>query len=669
MASLEEKRLAAKRLYAKSLTAKPQQPVATPEPMTDFGPAAGFDAREWQEQNSLIADPATNQSIINDIFGMLHGAQNTATAGYAPEIGAAVSAPFARNEGEGLGEAYQRLLQGNREASNEAEGKSPVGTAIGSVLGLGPAMKATGMVEQGIRDVLPGAGGLLNRIAAAAGAGGLTGAAWNPGEDMSRLGNAAIGMGVGGLAETASGLFSAAKKAFFPSKEDIGKATAQRVFGDLNDLSGGEMAPEALIAARQGLGDQAIVADLHPNLQQSVSAAIANRADPKAAGNLIKTAQSRNTDEMAMDALSQGLGTEKPRFVAAQETQQALQVLGKKHQEIVAEMDATSVIPTKEILDKLTETFGKAPIGPKGNAYNALLKSVGIKSGENANLKGDLKPSDLIDIKQQIDGMLDNLSNNFTSPPADKGTRANLVAMRRDISDRLSAISPQYAGLNKAYGGEFEFARARELGEKLVSNATKQTVDDFKQEFNDLSKSGQQAFREGAGYALFQKAQASGGGAALKAMTKNAAQRDALNTVFGEAVSDKLVEQASNIATMFQTNEMIAAMQGKAAASASEITNSTNPIGSILDVASAGAMGIGGHLLGGAAQGALRRTGMGLSNAGRAQVNTSLVNLGAKQGTGADDALRDLYHYMYQQMRPVGANPAVPLLAGANQQR
>lgn len=656
MASIDEKRLQAKRLYAAQLAAQSTQPDRSAE-MQNI-------AQDFIDANRKAAE----DFAVSATYGL----GNALTGGYSAEAGAAVTAPFVylgkllKGEDASLPDEYARIRDTEKQAQNAATNQSPEASAVGMALGLGPVSKGAGLVQEGLEQSLPLAGSAVNRILAGTGAGSLTGAAWNPGEGQTRTTNALIGGVFGGTAEALLSSFRAIKQALWPSTADIKGAAAEHVFGRLNDLSGGELTPEALAAARQQAGPDAIVADLHPLLRQTVGSAIVNGADSEAVKKLVVAAKTRDPEAQAFDAIQSTLGTEKSRYVSAQEQQDNLKALGAYYNHIVEEMDRLTTIPTAAATKVVAEAFGEHPGGAKRAAANKIYDFIGTKAEGNAAIKGDLKPSDAIALKQELDGMIDGLDNDMMATTVDKGTRANLVAVRNKINDGLKNISEDYKTITSMYGGEFEQIRARTLGEKLMSNPSKQSVADLRHEYDQFSTAAQTSFMEGAGYSLFLKSQAARDNiAATSKLTGNASYREALNTVFGEAKADKLVSEANRVSNMFETNTFIDAMTGKAAQDATK-TSGASPTTLYGDLATAVATAASGNMLGGAFMGSTRRTGAALTNAGRRQVDTELVGLGAAQGQDADAQLADLYKYFRQEVLGAPANAGVPVVAGQN---
>lgn len=624
-----------------------------------------------------IFDPSKDTPGGRAMEAAAQGLGQALTFGHGSQIAAGVLAPISylvkklRGGGDEstLAQEYSQIKGASDAATKEVMDKSPIGSAIGLALGIsGPVAEGAGLMEQGarsvIKDVAPNLPGWVNRVGAATGTGALLGGAQHAESEGDRAVNATVGGAAGGIFQSLFDAFHGVRRTLNPTPDEVKQKAAKTVFNDLNDITGGQITPETLAQTRREMGSAAMVADLNPALRSTIGSTIANGADPKAAGALVKAAATRNPNEMAWDAITQTLGTEKPRFVNQQEHKAALDQLGTNFKAIVKSMDDQFTVPSADVLKAVDDAFGSNPIGGKRTASNQVLEAIGIKATNEPS--GDLLPSDVLEIRQMLDNMIDHASDPMQATAFEKGARANLVQARNSINNMLRDLSPQYAGISRAYSGEFELERARQLGEKLISSPTKQSVEDLRNEFDQFSKAGQQAFREGAGYALFTKAQGSEGLKAATKMTGAPSYREALNTVFGEAKADKFIQQTQTIAEMFKTNNVIEAMKQGRAANLTDVGGRHNPIGQAMDIATAVATGSTGHQFGGAFMGSARRAGAGLTSGAQRAVNTELATLGAQQGLGADEALNSLYDYLRRDMlgqTPVNAGlPATTIL-------
>lgn len=492
------------------------------------------------------------------------------TLGFADEIAGALQAPFTRQPGESLGDAYTRGRDVYRSGVESYQQEQPIGAAVAQ----GAASLPLGMLNIG-RSIAPQAGPVLRSI----GAGGLFGAVAGAGEANTPEDIAQQALTSGLTSAVLGGTTEGVMKAVRPVAGVV-KAQAGRIIPEgLRDLVGGSSVdlarrrvaqamlrdgatPDQVAARMSKLGDDAILAEsagYNTRDLLDTMATLPGRTK-NYTEDLIRTRQSQRGGRIA-GAAQQQLSPTGARLADSVES-------------LIAKRDADAT-PLYEQLKTVTVTLDDdlKQILDASKKLGAFARAEKISTGlrepftlQNFQKQTDVAMTDLDKVKRGIDDIISSKSATNDRGEINEFGRS-VVKLKQDFLKRLddATVDPDtgsslYKSARNAYAGPSALITAAELGRTVLNKpaATIRTL------VKDMSDSELESFRVGAYEGLRDLAGTQSGQTRLLNMWKEPATQERLKEIFPSERSYR--EFASNVAAEARKKEIQSVGRGSGTA-------------------------------------------------------------------------------------------------------
>lgn len=492
------------------------------------------------------------------------------TLGFADEIAGALQAPFTRQQGESLGDAYTRGRDVYRSGVQSYQQEQPIGSAVAQ----GAASLPLGMLNLG-RQMLPQVGPVMRSI----GAGGLFGAVSGAGEAETVQQIPQQALQTGATSAVLGGATEGAMKVVRPVasmvKTQAGRAIPEAIKGLVGgssvDIARNRVAqamlrdgatPDQVIARMSKLGDDAILAE----------SAGYNTRDLLDTMATLPGRTKNYTEELIRQRQSQRGGR------IANAAQQQLSPTGARLADSVEslitkrDVDATPLYnqlktvtvtlddDLKQILDAANKlgAFGRAE-----KISTGLREPFSLKDFKKAT---DASMTDLDKVKRGIDDIISSKSATNDRGEINEFGRS-VVSLKQDLLKRLdeATIDPDtgaslYKSARNAYAGPSALISAAELG-RTVLNKPAATI---KTLVKDMSDSELESFRVGAYEGLRDLAGTQSGQTRLLNMWKEPATQERLKEIFPSERAFRVF--ASDVAAEARKKEIQSVGRGSATA-------------------------------------------------------------------------------------------------------
>jgi hypothetical protein len=460
------------------------------------------------------------------------------TLGFADELAGIFQAPFIRQQGESLGDAYTRGRDVYRSGVESYQQEMPIGSAVAQ----GVASLPLGMLNIG-RSVAPQAGPVLRSI----GAGGLFGAVAGAGEaeSVEQIPEQALTTGATSavLGGTTEGVMKVARPVAGVIKSQAGRMIPEglREFtgGSSVDLARRRVAqamlrdgasPDQVTARMAKLGDDAILAEsagYNTRDLLDTMATLPGRTK-NYTEDLIRQRQAQRGGRLATSAQQQ-LSPTGARLADSVES-----LITKR------DVDAT---PLYNQLKTVTITLDDdlKQILDSAKKLGAFARAEKISTGlrepfrlQNFQKQTDVAMTDLDKVKRGIDDIISSKSATNDRGEINEFGRS-VVKLKQDFLKRLddATVDPDtgaslYKSARNAYAGPSALISAAELG-RTVINKPAATVRAL---VKDMSDSELESFRVGAYEGLRELAGTQPGQTKLLNMWKEPATQERLKEIF-----------------------------------------------------------------------------------------------------------------------------------------
>lgn len=460
------------------------------------------------------------------------------TLGFADEIAGALQAPFIRQQGESLGDAYGRGRDVYRSGVESYQQEQPIGSAVAQ----GAASLPLGMLNLG-RSIAPQAGPVLRSI----GAGGLFGAVAGAGEAKTPEEIAQKALTSGVTSAVLGGTTEGVMKAVRPVAGAV-KAQAGRMIPEgLRGLAGGSSvdlarrrvaqamlrdgsSPDQVAARMAKLGDDAILAEsagFNTRDLLDTMATLPGRTK-NYTEDLIRTRQSQRGGRIA-DSAQQQLSPTGARLADSVES-------------LIAKRDADAT-PLYNQLKTVSITLDDdlKQILDASKKLGAFARAEKISTGlrepfslQNFQKQTDVAMTDLDKVKRGIDDIISSKSATNDRGEINEFGRS-VVKLKQDLLKRLddATVDPDtgvslYKVTRNAYAGPSALISAAELGRTVLNKpaATIRTL------VKDMSDSELESFRVGAYEGLRDLAGTQSGQTRLLNMWGEPATKERLKEIF-----------------------------------------------------------------------------------------------------------------------------------------
>lgn len=492
------------------------------------------------------------------------------TFNFADEIAGALQAPFIRQPGESLGDAYTRGRDVYRSGVESYQKEQPIGSAVAK----GAASLPFGMLNLG-RSIAPQAGPVLRSI----GAGGLFGAVAGAGEASTPEDIAQQALTSGLTSAVLGGATEGLMKAVRPVAGVV-KAQAGRIIPEgLRDLVGGSSvdlarrrvaqamlrdgaSPDQITARMAKLGDDAILAEsagYNTRDLLDTMATLPGRTK-NYTEDLIRQRQAQRGGRLATSAQQQ-LSPTGARLADSVES-----LIAKRNADATPLYEQLKTVTVtldddlKQILDasKKLGAFGRAEKISTGLREPFAL--------QNFQKQTDVAMTDLDKVKRGIDDIISGKSATNDRGEINEFGRS-VVKLKQDLLKRLddATVDPDtgvslYKNARNAYAGPSALISAAELGRTVLNKpaATVRTL------VKDMSDSELESFRVGAYEGLRDLAGTQSGQTRLLNMWKEPATQERLKEIFPSERSYR--EFASNVAAEARKKEIQSVGRGSGTA-------------------------------------------------------------------------------------------------------
>jgi hypothetical protein len=460
------------------------------------------------------------------------------TFNFADELAGVVQAPFIRQQGESLGDAYTRGRDVYRSGVESYQQEMPIGSAVAQ----GAASLPLGMLSLG-RSIAPQAGPVVRSI----GAGGLFGAVAGAGEAKTPEDIAQQALTSGATSAVLGGGTELGMKIMRPVAGAV-KAQAGRMIPEsLRELTGGSSVdlarrrvaqamlrdgatPDQVTARMAKLGDDAILAEsagYNTRDLLDTMATLPGRTK-NYTENLIRQRQAQRGGRLATSAQQQ-LSPTGARLADSVES-----LMTKRDVEATPLYNQLKTVNValdddlKEILDAANKlgAFGRA----KQISYG-LREPFTLKDFNKVN---DAAMPDLDKVKRGLDDIIGGKSALNDKGEINEFGRS-VIKLKQDFLKRLDDATADpdtgaslYKNARNAYAGPSALISAAELGRTVINKpaATVRTL------VKDMSDSELESFRVGAYEGLRELAGTQSGQTRLLNMWKEPATQERLKEIF-----------------------------------------------------------------------------------------------------------------------------------------
>jgi len=492
------------------------------------------------------------------------------TLGFADELAGIVQAPFIRQQGESLGDAYTRGRDVYRSGVESYQQEQPIGAAVAQ----GAASLPLGMLNIG-RSIAPQAGPVLRSI----GAGGLFGAVAGAGEASTPEDIPQQALTSGLTSAVLGGTTEGVMKAVRPVAGVV-KAQAGRIIPEgLRDLVGGSSVdlarrrvaqamlrdgatPDQVTARMSKLGDDAILAESAGYNTRDLLDTMATL--PGRTKNyteqLIRQRQTQRGSRIAESAQQQlsPSGARLADSVESLMTRRDVEATPLYNQ--LRTVNVALDDDLKEILDasKKLGAFARAE-----KISTGLREPFTLQNFQKAT---DVAMTDLDKVKRGLDDIINGKSATNERGDFNEFGRS-VIKLKQDYLKRLDdlTVDPDtgvslYKGARNAYAGPSALISAAELGRTVLNKpaATVRTLT------KDMSDSELESFRVGAYEGLRDLAGTQSGQTRLLNMWKEPATQERLKEIFPSERSYR--EFASNVAAEARKKEIQSVGRGSGTA-------------------------------------------------------------------------------------------------------
>jgi len=492
------------------------------------------------------------------------------TLGFADELAGALQAPFIRQQGESIGDAYARGRDVYRAGVESYQQEQPIGSAMAQ----GAASLPLGMLNLG-RQMLPQVGPVMRSI----GAGGLFGAVAGAGEAKTPEEIAQQALTTGATSAVLGGATEGAMKVVRPVAGVV-KAQAGRIIPEgLRDLVGGSSvdlarrrvaqamlrdgaSPDQVTARMAKLGDDAILAEsagYNTRDLLDTMATLPGRTK-NYTEDLIRQRQSQRGGRIATAAQEQ-LSPTGARLADSVES-----LITKR------DVDATPLynqlktvtVPLDDDLKQILDAANKLGAFSRAEKISTgLRESFSLKDFKKST---DAAMTDLDKVKRGIDDIISSKSATNDRGEINEFGRS-VVKLKQDLLKRLddATVDPDtgvslYKGARNAYAGPSALISAAELG-RTVLNKPAATI---KTLVKDMSDSELESFRVGAYEGLRDLAGTQSGQTRLLNMWKEPSTQERLKEIFPSERAYR--EFASNVAAEARKKEIQSVGRGSGTA-------------------------------------------------------------------------------------------------------
>jgi hypothetical protein len=460
------------------------------------------------------------------------------TFNFADELAGVVQAPFIRQQGESLGDAYTRGRDVYRSGVESYQQEMPIGSAVAQ----GAASLPLGMLSLG-RSIAPQAGPVVRSI----GAGGLFGAVAGAGEAKTPEEIAQQALTSGATSAVLGGTTEGVMKAVRPVAGVVKTQAGRMIPESLRELTGGSSVdlarrrvaqamlrdgatPDQVTARMAKLGDDAILAEsagYNTRDLLDTMATLPGRTK-NYTEDLIRTRQAQRGGRIA-DAAQQQLSPTGARLADSVES-------------LIAKRDADAT-PLYNQLKTVTVTLDDdlKQILDASKKLGAFARAEKISTGlrepfslQNFQKQTDVAMTDLDKVKRGIDDIISSKSATNDRGEINEFGRS-VVKLKQDLLKRLddATVDPDtgvslYKGARNAYAGPSALITAAELGRTVLNKpaATIRTL------VKDMSDSELESFRVGAYEGLRDLAGTQSGQTRLLNMWKEPATQERLKEIF-----------------------------------------------------------------------------------------------------------------------------------------
>lgn len=492
------------------------------------------------------------------------------TLGFADELAGALQAPFIRQQGESIGDAYTRGRDVYRSGVESYQQEQPIGSAMAQ----GAASLPLGMLNLG-RQMLPQVGPVMRSI----GAGGLFGAVAGAGEAKTPEEIAQQALTTGATSAVLGGATEGVMKAVRPVAGVV-KAQAGRMIPEgLRDLVGGSSVdlarrrvaqamlrdgatPDQVTARMAKLGDDAILAEsagYNTRDLLDTMATLPGRTK-NYTEDLIRTRQSQRGGRITESAQQQ-LSPSGARLADSVES-----LIAKRDADATPlyEQLKTVNIQLDDDLKQILDASKKL-----GAFARAEKISTGLRepfSLQNFQKATDVSMTDLDKVKRGIDDIITSKSATNDRGEINEFGRS-VVKLKQDLLKRLddATVDPDtgaslYKSARNAYAGPSALISSAELGRTVLNKpaATIRTL------VKDMSDSELESFRVGAYEGLRELAGTQSGQTRLLNMWKEPSTQERLKEIFPSERAYR--EFASNVAAEARKKEIQSVGRGSGTA-------------------------------------------------------------------------------------------------------
>jgi hypothetical protein len=492
------------------------------------------------------------------------------TLGFADELAGALQAPFIRQQGESIADAYTRGRDVYRSGVESYQQEQPIGSAVAQ----GVASLPLGMLNIG-RSIAPQAGPVMRAV----GAGGLFGAIAGAGqaETPEQIPQEALTSGATSavLGGTTEGIMKAVRPVAGAVKAQAGRIIPESVRelagGSSVDLARRRVAqamlrdgatPDQVTARMSKLGDDAILAEsagFNTRDLLDTMATLPGRTK-NYTEDLIRQRQSQRGGRIAGSAQQQlsPTGARLADSVESLITKRDVDATPLYNQ--LKTVNITLDDDLKQILDasKKLGAFARAE-----KISTGLREPFSLQNFQKAT---DVSMTDLDKVKRGIDDIISSKSATNERGEINEFGRS-VVKLKQDLLKRLddATIDPDtgsslYKSARNAYAGPSALITAAELG-RTVLNKPAATI---KTLVKDMSDSELESFRVGAYEGLRDLAGTQSGQTRLLNMWKEPATQERLKQIFPSERSYR--EFASSVAAEARKKDIQSVGRGSATA-------------------------------------------------------------------------------------------------------
>jgi hypothetical protein len=636
-----KKRQAAAALRSRKRAAEAPQ-AAAPQTPQEIVAAAVPTREQMAEAARVQGQPMT------DILTLY---QRGAAYGQSPNIAGAASAAA----GGSFEEGRQQMLEQERQA---AENLTALGIPFGAIPEAAGGVMTGSAIIKPLAAAIPAIQGWLGTLLM----GGAEGNVYAQGQGQDPVAGTLSGIAGSALGRAVATNLS--KLTDMLPDLSVQRNTAQQI---QEQAARAGVAPEDFIPTLQRevdkLGPSGALADIDM-LRSKGAGFISPTSSAQGMAEAFTTAKSetRNVSDLALDEFGKIFPA--PRTVGARGEAKQLTLAEAKNIYTTGLANTPVRFKPDPFTKLVNDTFGPKPIGTRKAAQNQLLSFINTKSplGPDGKTRLPMKASDLLEIKDAIDYKIkDN-----TSTAVDKKTRADLIEISSRINDALKTNVPEIKDAAAIYSGQYAQDAGFEIGYDLAKKGLQnQSLADLREMSGKLTQTQKAALAEGYRQGSYE---ASDKGGAEKVFarvgpTKSNADLEIIDAVFGTDVGQKFFDASRRISAIEKTNKkLLQEWESVSQASSKPQGPSTNKIGQIVDLLTIGTQAATNKMMGGAAQGAIRREARAVGTAAKTAQADQALNWMTRTGTTpqtTEDAMQEIQRYLLlSQPSPLPQNLA-----------